>query len=112
MSIRLKSLVGIVAVSVVLSFLCGATAVGADDVGRKVKVASLSFVPEKWNKDTIENHYNEMVEKLTQFEPADRPNMQEVLQMFNELIRINQIHYDFDYFANPDTDPLTGKKNK
>ncbi len=55
--------------------------------------------------------YNEMVEKLTQFEPADRPkDMIVVIQMLNELIRINQIHYDFDFFTNPDTDPLTGKK--
>jgi len=55
--------------------------------------------------------YNEIVEKLTQFEPIDRPkNMKVVIQMLNELIRINQIHYDFDYFANPDTDPLTGEK--
>ena len=57
--------------------------------------------------------YNEMVEKLTQFEPADRPkDMIVVIQMLNELIRINQIHYDFDFLTNPDTDPLTGKKIK
>ena len=39
------------AASIVLSFVCGTTAVAADEVGKKVKVASLSFIPEKWNKE-------------------------------------------------------------
>lgn len=39
------------AASIVLIFIFGSTMVAADEVGKKVKVASLSFIPEKWNKE-------------------------------------------------------------
>ena len=57
MDIRLKSFMGIVVASlpIALSFMCIPTARAARGVGgpdgKPVKVASLSFAPEKWNKE-------------------------------------------------------------
>jgi len=50
-NIRFKQLMGMMAALIALSLLLGATKVEANEIGKKVKVASLSFVPEKWNKE-------------------------------------------------------------
>ncbi|MHA1519674.1 MAG: protein kinase domain-containing protein [Promethearchaeota archaeon] len=54
--------------------------------------------------------YNEVVKKLTQYEPADRPqSMLEVRKMLEELINIQHVHFDFEFFMeHPDTDEDTG----
>ncbi len=36
---------------IALGLMFGATMAAADEIGKKVKVASLSFIPEKWNKE-------------------------------------------------------------
>ena len=60
------------------------------------------FVPEK---------FDEVVQKMTAFEPADRPHtMKEVIHMLQELITIQQVHFDFSLFLEPDTDELTGER--
>ncbi len=57
----------------------------------------------------LPDQYNKVVKKLTQFEPADRPSsMGEVLKMLRDLIKINQIHFDFEVFFEQDTNELTG----
>jgi serine/threonine protein kinase len=59
----------------------------------------------------VPDSYNEVVIKLTQFEPADRPkNMKVVIKMLQSLIQIRDIHYDFELLMGPDTDPLTGER--
>ena len=60
----------------------------------------------------IPHEYNEVVKKMSQYEPADRPqNMKEVIKMLRDLIQIKQVHFDFELlFNSPDTDELTGKK--
>lgn len=61
----------------------------------------------------LPDQYNEMVKKLTQYEPADRPpSMKTVVKMLKELIEINAVHFDFEFFRDdsPDTDELSGKR--
>ncbi len=60
----------------------------------------------------IPDGYNEVVRKMTQYEPADRPkNMKEVRNMLEELVNIQHIHFDFEFFMQqPDTDELTGER--
>ena len=50
-NIRFKPFIGIMAALIYFSLMFGATKVAADEISKKVKVASLSFVPEKWNKE-------------------------------------------------------------
>ena len=60
------------------------------------------FLPERYDED---------IQKFTQYEPADRPkNMDVVIKMLTALIKINQIHFDFDFFFSNtgDTDDTTG----
>ena len=53
--------------------------------------------------------YNIVVKKLTQYEPDDRPkDMKEVIKLLRELITINSVHFDFDFFMKEDTDQITG----
>ncbi len=59
----------------------------------------------------IPTEYNEVVKKMSQFEPADRPkNMKVVIKMLEELIQIQHVHFDFELFLEPDTNEITGKK--
>ena len=61
----------------------------------------------------LPDQYNEMVKILTQYEPADRPSsMNEVIKMLKELIEINAVHFDFEFFQDnsPDTDELSGER--
>jgi len=50
-NIRLKPLIGVMAAFIALGSMFGATHAASDEISKKVKVASLSFVPEKWNKE-------------------------------------------------------------
>jgi len=54
--------------------------------------------------------YDNVVQHLTQYEPADRPkDFGVIIKMLEELIKIREIHFDFDLFmTDPDTDELTG----
>lgn len=60
----------------------------------------------------VPDEYDEIVRTLTQYEPADRPaTMKEIKKMLEQLINIQQIHFDFDFFMNhPDTDEITGER--
>ena len=71
------------------------------------------LIPQRANH-MLPDEYNSVVIKLTQYEPADRPkDMKEVIKMLNDLININQIHFDFEFFlGNVDTDEITGEKIK
>jgi serine/threonine protein kinase len=58
----------------------------------------------------IPDSFNEVVESMTQYEPADRPqSMNEVMKKLTELITINHVHYDFSFFMEQDTDEISGK---
>ncbi len=58
----------------------------------------------------LPDEYNDVVIKLTQYEPADRPrSMTQVIKMLKELININTIHFDFELFMSPDTHEITGE---
>ncbi len=60
------------------------------------------YIPEK---------YNEVVMQMTKYEPADRiQSMTEVVNILYELIKINHIHFDFDFFMEQDTNEITGEK--
>ena len=50
-NVRLKSLMCMMAAFIVLSFILETTTIEAEEASKKVKVASLSFIPEKWNKE-------------------------------------------------------------
>ncbi|MHA1674939.1 MAG: serine/threonine protein kinase [Promethearchaeota archaeon] len=58
----------------------------------------------------VPDEYNEVVKKLTQYEPADRPQtMLEVRTLLEDLINIQHVHFDFEFFMEkPDTDEDTG----
>ena len=61
----------------------------------------------------LPDQYNEMVKELTHYEPADRPpSMTSVIKMLRELIEINSVHFDFEFFKDdsPDTDELSGER--
>ncbi len=62
----------------------------------------------------VPDEYNEVVRKLTQYEPADRPQtMLEVRKLLEELINIQHVHFDFEFFMEkPDTDETTGLRIK
>jgi serine/threonine protein kinase len=61
----------------------------------------------------VPHEYNELVKRMTQYEPADRPQtMGEVKKMLEELINISHVHFDFEFFTelSPDTDEITGER--
>jgi serine/threonine protein kinase len=69
---------------------------GPDDFVLNAKQFNI-FIPEAYNK---------VIQKFTQYEPADRPpTMGHAIQMLRSLITIDHVHFDFSYFAEPDTDP-------
>lgn len=59
----------------------------------------------------IPTEYNEVVKKMSQFEPSDRPkDMKTVIKMLEELVQIQHVHFDFEFFMDPDTNEITGEK--